>query len=237
MEAITTFYSWRGLFYLFIGLLALYGIIKIVIRLIENSAKRNLANKQFIFWLRNSLLFYTPTAVIVFVLGFISINYITHSILILIIGVFGFPYIRNYLSGLLFKSNPIVNEGALIKATNLDGEIKRLMVLGMIVNTEHGEQYINYINLEEYGFTINSNKSSALRQTLYLKTSLTQDAILDILFDNPILNFEEKPSLKNGVDPEDLILKYTLESGATTKDLISFLNSKEIETNLTRKVN
>jgi hypothetical protein len=57
------------------------------------------------------------------------------------------------------------------------------------------------------------------------------------MFDNPILNFEEKPSLKNGVDPEDLILKYTLESGATTKDLISFLNSKEIETNLTRKVN
>jgi len=237
MEAITTFYSWRGLVYLFIGLLALYGIIKIVIQLIENSAKKNLANKQFIFWLRNSLLFYVPAAVIVFVLGFISINYITHSIIILIIGVFGFPYIRNYLSGIIFKSNPIVSEGALIKATNLDGEIKRLMVLGMIVNTEHGEQYINYLNVEEFGFTINSNKSSALRQTLYLKTNLTQDAILDMLFDNPILNFEEKPSLKNGIEPEDLILKYTLESGATTKDLISFLNSKEITTNLTRKVN
>lgn len=237
MEAITTFYSWRGLFYLFIGLLALYGIIKIVIHFIENSAKKNLANKQFIFWLRNSLLFYVPVAVIVFILGFISINYITHSILILIIGVFGFPYIRNYLSGIIFKSNPIVSEGALIKSNNLDGEIKRLMVLGMIVNTERGEQYINYLNVEEFGFTINSNKSSALRQTIYLKTDLTQDAILDILFDNPILNFEEKPRLKIDVESEDLILRYTLESGATTRDLISFLKSKEIEAYLTRKVN
>tara|TARA_R100000935_G_C2808038_1_gene153643 strand:+ start:138 stop:851 length:714 start_codon:yes stop_codon:yes gene_type:complete len=237
MEAITTFYSWKGLFNLFIGLLALYGIIKIVIYFIENSAKKNLANKQFIFWLRNSLLFYVPVAVLVFILGFISINFITHTILILVIGVFGFPHIRNYLSGILFKSNPIVNEGALIKATNLDGEIKRLMVLGLIVNTEHGEQFINYTNLDEFGFTINSNKSSALRQTLYLKTDLSQDAILDILFDNPILNFEEKPSLKSGVEPENLILKYTLESGAATKDLISFLSSNQIEANLTRKVN
>ncbi len=235
METITTFYSWKGLLYLFIGLLALYGIIKIVIQIIENSAKKNLAKKQFIFWLRNSLFFYTPVAVIVFILGFISINYITHSILILIIGIFGFPYIRNYLSGIIFKSNPIVNEGALIKSENLDGEIKRLMVLGMIVNTEFGEQYVHYRNVEENGFTINSNKSSALRQTLYLSTALNQDAILDLLFDNPILNFEEKPSLKKSSESEHLILKYTLESGATTQDLISFLNSKEISTSLTRK--
>ena len=235
MEAITTFYSWKGLLYLFIGLLALYGIIKIVITLIENSAKKNLANKRFIFWLRNSLFFYTPVAVIIFVLGFISINYITHTILILIIGIFGFPYIQNYLSGIIFKSNPIVSEGALIKSNNLDGEIKRLMLLGMIVNTELGEQYVHYKNVEEFGFTINSNKSSALRQTLYLNTELTQDAVLDILFDNPILNFEEKPNLKKGAESKNLILKYTLESGATTQDLISFLNSKEIETTLTRK--
>ncbi len=234
METITTFYTWKGLLYLFVGLLALYGIIKMVIGIIENSAKKNLANKKFIFWLRNNLFFYTPIAVIVFILGFISINYITHSILIFIIGIFGFPYIRNYLSGIFFKSNPIVNEGALIKSDTIDGEIKRLMVLGMIVNTEQGEQYVNYRIMEEFGFTINSNKSSALRQTLYLKTDLSQDAILDILFDNPILNFEEKPSLKNRIESEDLILKYTLESGATTEDLISFLNAQNIETNLTR---
>ncbi|TVZ28378.1 hypothetical protein JM83_3503 [Gillisia sp. Hel_I_86] len=235
METIITFYSWKGLFYLFIALLALYGIIKIVIRLIENSAKKNLANKRFIFWLRNSLFFYTPVAVVIFVLGFISINYITHSIIMLIIGIFGYPYIQNYLSGIIFISNPIVNEGALIKSDNLDGEIKRLMVLGMIVNTEHGEQYVNYKNVEDSGFTINSNKSSALRQTLYLNTNLAKDGILDILFDNPILDFEEKPSLKMGAQTEDHILKYTLEAGATTQDLISFLNSKEIETSLTRK--
>lgn len=237
MGSINTFYSWQGLFYLFIGLLAIYLIIKVVINIIENSAKKNLASKRFIFWLRNNLLFYTPLAVIIFTLGFISINYITHSILVLIIGVFGFPYIRNYLSGLIFKSNPIVNKGALIKSDNLDGEINRLMILGMIVNTENGEQYVNYRHIEESGFSINSNKSSLLRQTIHLKTTLGKESILDLLFDNPILNFDEKPSLKNGSETDELILKYTLESGANTEDLISFLNAHEIETSLTRKAN
>ncbi len=237
MGSITTFYSWQGLFYLFLGLLAIYGVIKVIISIIENSAKKNLASKRFIFWLRNNLLFYTPLAVIIFTLGFISINYITHSLLILIIGVFGFPYIRNYLSGLIFKSNPIVNEGALIKSVNLDGEINRLLILGMIVNTETGEQYVNYRSIEESGFTINSNKSSLLRQSIYLKTSLNKESILDLLFDNPILIFDEKPSLSDSSEVDALILKYTLESGATTEDLISFLNAHDIETSITRKAN
>lgn len=236
MEDISTFYSWKGLFYLLIGLIILFGIIKLVIRTIEKSAKKNLANKQFIFWLRNSLFFYVPVAVIIFILGFISINYITHTIIVVLSGVFAFPYIRNYLSGIIFRSNPLVNKGALIMSTNLEGEIKRLLVLGMIVNTEQGEQYLNYSSIEDYGFTIKSNKGSVLRQTLYLKTDLKKDALLDLLFDNPILNFEEKPSLRNGLKPGDLILKYTLESGATTEDLISFLTAHNIETSVTRKV-
>ena len=66
---------------------------------------------------------------------------------------------------------------------------------------------------------------------------MSQVDFLDILFDNLILYFEVKPIHKGGVEPETYVLKYTLESGATTKDLISFLNSKQIETNLTRKVN
>ncbi len=237
MEDITTFYTWKGLFYLSIGLIILYGIIKLVIRFIEKSAKKNLSNKRFIFWLRNSLFFYVPVAVIIFILGFISINYITHTILVVISMVFTFPYIRNYLSGLIFKSNPIVNKGAIIKSTNLEGEIKNLLVLGMIVNTEQGEQYMNYSSIDVVGFTIKSNKGNVLRQTLYLKTELTKDALLDLLFDNPILDFEEKPNLRNGLEPEDLILKYTLESGATTEDLISFLTAQNIETKVTRKVN
>ncbi len=236
METITSFYTWKGLFYLFIFLLALYGIIKLVINLIENSARKNLASKKFIFWLRNSLFFYTPVAVIVFILGFISINYITHSILVLIISVFGFQYIRNYLSGIIFKSNPIVNKGAQIRSKNVEGEIKRLMHLGMTVNTEVGEQYVNYTSIEKHGFTVNSNNKSALRQTLYLSSDFSKETILDILFDNPILNFDEKPSLKEGVS-EEFILKYTLESGASTEDLMSFLISQNIQPSLTHKVN
>tara|TARA_R100000935_G_scaffold8167_2_gene17120 strand:- start:1363 stop:2073 length:711 start_codon:yes stop_codon:yes gene_type:complete len=236
METITSFYTWKGLFYLFIFLLALYGIIKVLITLIENSARKNLASKKFIFWLRNSLFFYTPLAVIVFILGFISINYITHSILVVIISVFGFQYIKNYLSGIIFKSNPIVNKGAQIRSKNIEGEIKRLMHLGMTVNTETGEQYINYTAIEKNGFTVNSNNKSNLRQTMYLSSPYSKETILDILFDNPILNFDEKPSLKEGIQ-EEFILKYTLESGATQEDLMAFLISQNIQPNLTHKVN
>ncbi len=194
--------------------------------------------KRIIRILDKAILLYKPIAVSIFLLGFISINYITHTILLVAIGVFGYGHIRNYISGVFFKINPLIHKGTVFNFENSEGEIKSLLPFGMIMNTESGEQYINYFNIEKKGFAVKSNEEdNVLRQTLFLRTSLTKEQIIDTLFDNPILDFNEKPILKNTEKEGQLKLQYSMENGAATEDLVAFLEEQDIETSLTNSTN
>lgn len=233
METIPQFNTWQGLFSLVILLLALYWLFKLISYALEQFAKRNIANKRTILAIKKGLILFKPVALFLILLNFISINYITHTILLVIIGVFGYKHIKNYLNGISLKINPLINQGAVINTDIYKGEIKTLLPFGLILNTEAGERFINYSNIEHNGFAIASNDTRLLRQTLYLKSEdKTREQVLDILFDNPILNYEENPTLKKAEDNQ-LKLQYTLESGATTEALIAFLEDKNITTNLT----
>ncbi|MGB5228601.1 MAG: hypothetical protein WBN55_10075, partial [Eudoraea sp.] len=92
MEDITTFYSWKGLWYLFLVLLVIYWVIKFVSFIVKSFAKRNVTNKKVALFFDKLLILYKPVAFVILLLDFISINYITHAILLLILGVFGYSH-------------------------------------------------------------------------------------------------------------------------------------------------
>jgi hypothetical protein len=165
-------------------------------------------------------------------MGFISINYITHSLLLLFIGVFGYHHIKNYLAGVILNMNNSLKKGASIVIGPLEGVVERLMLFGMSISTESGEHYINYHQIEKSGFTIKSGKDSELRKPIFLNTSLSTDDVLDILFDNPILDLKKQPTVGPGEQPGQLKLQYTLEKGSTNQDFITFLSKNQIETSI-----
>ena len=233
METFNNLYTWQGLLATVIFLLAIYWLLKLILFLIEQIGIKNALNKKLVGGLDKVLLVYKPVSAILILLGFISINYIIHSLLLLIVGVFAFQHIKNYINGIFLKINPLIQQGALISIDTHGGEIKKMLPFGMIINTETGERYINYSAIEKDGFAISSNENSVLRQTLYLDTEISSEDILDYLFDNPILNFKEQPTLRNSEKENILKLQYTLEVGASTEDLVAYLNQNNITTSLT----
>ncbi|PKQ60843.1 hypothetical protein BZG02_17725 [Labilibaculum filiforme] len=233
MENIEKLYTWSGLFGLVVLLIFIYWMLKLVKYIGERFAKKNVTNKKIISFLRKSLLFYKPIAIAILVLGFISINRITHSIILIFVCVFAFYYLKNYLSGIFFQANPLVSKGAFITIGDFKGEVRSLQAFGLIINAEYGERFINYTTIERLGFAINSNVNTKLRQTLYLHTSLTKDQVLNLIFDNPILDFDQKPTIQNSEDPQVYKFQYTLENGATSEDLAAFLQEIQIETSVT----
>lgn len=237
MEDVTTFYSWKGLLYLVLLLLVIYWSLKLVAFIVKSFLKRNITNKRIGLFFDKLLILFKPIAFVLLLLDFISINYITHSILLLILGVFGYQHIRNYLSGLFFKTNPLVEIGAQITTNVMKGEIKTLLPFGFVLNTDDGEHYLGYTAVERQGFSVHTATKTSLRQTLYLRTELDKDEILNLLFDNPILDFDEVPSLKSGDTTDTLRLQYTLEKGAISEDMIAFLDAMDIETSLTPSTN
>lgn len=225
--------TWQGLFSLVVLLIILYWVIKGISLLLEELGKRTLAKRNTIDVIKKILIVFKPVATLLIVLDFIAINYITHSILLVVIGVFGYKHIKNYLNGIVLKLNPLVVKGALIEYQGNTGEIKQLLPFGLIINTEKGERFVNYSTIEENGFAVNSNEHSASRQTLFVETEIHKEKILDLLFDNPILDLSEPPTLKSTDNERVLKLQYTLETGATTEDLVAFFEAKKINSNLT----
>lgn len=235
METIPQLNTWQGLFSLVILLIALYWLLKLIAYALKQFAKRNITNKKTIVAITKVLIVYKPIATLLILLDFIFINYIIHTIVLVIVGVFAYSQIKNYVNGIFLKLNPLINNGAIINVSQFSGEIKKLLPLGLILNTENGERFINYTTIESGGFAIKSNDNSLLRQTLYLETDKNEQQILDVLFDNPILNYEENPSVK-ATENNFFKLQYTLETGATTETLISFLENKNIKTTLTNNI-
>lgn len=237
MENIETLTTWNGLFGQLILLLVIFWMLKLVTYFGQRFAKKNVSNKKIINLLLKAQLYYKPVAISLLTLGFISINYITHSTLALFVSVFTFFYIKNYVSGIFFSANPLISKGAYITIGDFKGEVKNLQAFGLIINTEYGERFINYTKIENLGFAINSNVHTKLRQTLYLHTQLTKEQVLNLIFDNPILDFGQKPSIKNSETPQVYQFQYTLENGAVAEDLIAFLNENKIETSITNNFN
>ena len=233
---ISTLNTWNELWSLFILLVACYWSLRLLIYLLDRFAKRNIGNKNFIIILKKTTLFYNPVAVLIILLGFISINYITHTIILIIVSVFGYSYIKNYINGIFFQVNPLFREEATVKIGDFRGEIEKVMPFGITISTEEGEHYLNYSYVEKIGFTIQSDKDSLLRKTLYLKTDFTAEQVLDLLFDNPILSYKDAPTVLQSEESEKLKLQYTLEHGSTTEELVAFLKDQNIQTGLTYNI-
>ncbi|WP_299215119.1 hypothetical protein [uncultured Dokdonia sp.] len=233
METMDTINTWEGFFALLILLILCYWLLKAFVYAVKRFTKKNATNRKITDQLKRALLFFKPFAVLLLLLDLISINPLNHTIFLVVIGVFGFKHINNYINGIVLKTNPLIKERAVLESNTFQGEIKRMLAFGIVMNTESGERYMNYSEIEQKGFLVKSIENSLLRQTLYIESQLPKDTILDILFDNPILNNEEFPTIKSSGQDHVYKLQYSLEKGASSEDLIAFLEEKNIISNKT----
>lgn len=233
MENIFTLYTWDGLRNLFLLLLAGYWILRLVEFLIKQVVLKNRANKQILIIFKKILLIYQPISILLILFGFLAINYLIHGFFLLLIGALGFPYLRNYISGVILKINSLLRQGISISVADTTGEINKFLPFGIIINTESGDSFVSYTTIDKFGFKINSKNDTILRQTLYLKTEKSKTEILDLLFDNLLLNFKVAPTINTMEGTEVFKLQYTLEKGIKAEDLIAFFKQYNIETSLT----
>jgi hypothetical protein len=233
MENTLTLDSWLGLRNLIVLLIAGYWLLRLVEFLVKKIILTNRGNKKILNILNKIILLYQPISLLLVLLGFISINYVVHSIFLVFIGAISYYYIKNYVGGVLYKINSILDKGVSVTINNITGEIKKFSPFGIIVNTEKGDNFISYSKLDKSGYTINSKNDTLLRQTLYLKTPNSKADLLDMFFDNPIFNFKDAPIVSEISGSENYKLQYTLEKGISSENLIAFLKEQSIETSLT----
>lgn len=224
--------TWILFFELFVVLFVIYLLLKITLRVSQRVIKSAKRRNTFRIWLRRIKVVYKPVAVILLLISIISINYIAHGLIFLGIGIFGYTYIRNYLSGVLFKINPLTSEGARIQLEHVEGEIQKFLPLGIIVHTQEGEQFVQYSTIDKQGFLINRNIGGALRQSLYFDGNVDSGILLDALFDCPLVDFKQSPEIREIQNEDRYRVMLTLEKGVHTSQVIRFLENKHIQAKL-----
>lgn len=224
--------TWILFFKLFVVLLTIYLLLKLSLRVSQRVIRSAKRRNVFRIWLRRVKVVYKPVAVILLLISVVSINYIAHGLIILGIGIFGYSYIKNYLSGVLFKINPLTAEGARIKLKGVEGEIQKFLPLGIIVHTTDGEQFVQYSKIDKEGFLINRDIGGALRQSLYFDGNVDSGILLDALFDCPLVDYKQSPEIREIQNEDRYRVMLTLEKGVQTSQIIRFLERRQIQAKL-----
>lgn len=226
--------TWLVFFELVVLLYLLFWVLKGVAELPMRLFSRHRYKRQFKRWFQVILEFYKPLAILAIVIAFVSINYRVFGIIILVMGLVLFKHIRNYFNGIFFKINPLVDVGVNLVTGNDQGEIEKLMPLGLILKVQHGERYISYDTIEAQGFFVNQNIDGSMRKTLYINDAPNVTTVLDALFENPLIDFNQKPSIWTIPGESIQQLQITLEKGANIETVIDFLNQNNITTSQTK---
>ena len=221
-------FSWNELFKLGLTLIVIYSLLRITAKVLVLISKK-IRTKRWIRGVFDKIMvFYFPIGVSLLLTVFAGINFLAHGLLILIIGILAFNHIRAYINGVLFRSNPLITIGKNFVFNDYLGQIERFLPLGVIINGTNGKRFINYSEIQKVGFSVAKMHDDSHRHELYLKIEDDNIDILDLLFQNPLVNLNHKPLLKKTANRNDYCLQFTLEKGATVDQIVAFLNQYQI---------
>ncbi len=226
--------TWLDFFKLIIALIGGSLILRALLLFLPQFFKRKSVSIKLGSLLERILEIYRPVALLIMILGFVGINYKIHGVLFLLLAIVSFSYIKSYISGVLFKINPLVSIGSNISTGDFKGYIRKFLFFGMIVNEMDGNRFINYSYIDKNGFSINQNDNNAMRRTIYLYEQEKIAPVLDLLFENPLVNFNEKPSIKKTSDKNILQLQITLEKGVQMEALQDYFSQNNIKNSITK---
>lgn len=231
METNMTWFNFFSILMLFI---VIYIFLILIVRIIPQIFNRKSILNKTTLVLNRIIEIYKPFAILVVLLSFVAINYKVYGVVFLLFLVVTFTHIKRYIYGVLFKINPLVNIGSNITTGEFKGDISKFLFFGVVINEEVGNRFINYSYIDDNGFSINQNDNASIRRTIYIYDQEKTTPILDLLFENPNVDFNNKPIIKRVPNEKTLQLQIALETGATMESLLAYLNQHNIKSSATK---
>jgi hypothetical protein len=228
--------SWLDFMETIAILILAYLFLKIVLRFIPQVFQKKSSSDKFSIVIIRILELYIPIAILIVLFTFVNMNYKVHGILLLAVVVLFWNYIKSYINGVFFKVNPLIAIGNNISTGEFNGNINKFLPFGIIINDAEGNRFINYTYIDSQGFNVNQNVVNSMFQTLFLQDIDNSSMVLDLLFDNPIINFKYTPQIRKLPNENLLELQISLEKGVEIETLIGYLNQNNIKTSITKTI-
>ena len=222
-------FTWINFFKLVIGLTALFFVLQFLTSLLKSSIKAYKLKLKINRITSHFFQAYKLLAAFILLVAFLKIDLIIHGVFLLILIALFFPYVRSFAFGLYIKNTDQIKIGDRIVAGKINGEVQFLRTIGVLIRQTHGSSFVDYNKLYQKGFSVSQIEQEAPMRVLYIESELKEE-VIDLLFENPLINFSRKPSLITHAGDTVGTLQFTMEPGAKIQDLMSFLAQNEIKT-------
>jgi len=224
--------SWVLFIQIIVALIAGYFIIRIARRLIPQLFKRKSVSTKIRYGLSRTFEVYKPLSVVIALLCFVGINFNMHGIIVLVAIIILFNYIKSYLNGVVFRINPLVEVGAYITAGEFHGQIIKFLFFGVFIREANRNRFINYSFIDQHGFSISQSANTPIRYQINLIDVDNTTKVIDLLFENPIVDFGHQPVIKRIGNENSYELQISLERGGRIDTLMAYLNQHNIKTSI-----
>lgn len=222
-------FTWTFFLGTVVFLLLFYGILLFLERQAHQlpvtlKFKERLFNK-----LRSLLILYDLIFVVITTSIFMLLNPIWHGIIVLFLISITFPLMRNYMIGRFLCFDPEFQQGKRITVDQDTGVINKMNRLGIYVITNNGMKYINYMILQERGFSLLTD--SLMQEYCDLNitandrdhSNLSAEMLLYKLMGVPYLDSEYRPTLITNNANTEFQIRVLIRKGDHQQELINLI--------------
>lgn len=196
-ELIISRISWWRFFLLALALLGVYFLLRFFVQLLGRVSLPWLELGPTRKVVRYIQMLYEPLAILLAATLFFLVHPVSNGLLLLLIGLATFSHIRNYFSGKLIALQSNLHVGIRIRVGDKQGRISHLGRLGIRLQSNDGQHYLNYGQLLAAGYTLVSGQEVGglyqLRVTPQQAMQKTQ--LMDLLVTVPYLDWNYTPEI------------------------------------------
>lgn len=194
-------FSWTYLLTNIVLLLGLFFALQFIDRLFSKVAILGRMQQPVHRVIRFLILVFEPLAVIWVGGIFVLINPVFHGLLLALLFLSAFTFLRNYIAGRVIQMDPHIERGAQLRAGDTEGVVLDISRLGIQLQTKEGLYKLSYSQLLDRGYTIISGEQIGGFYHLQIRPKEKESKVrhlqhLQQLFvTTPYLDWSHKPEL------------------------------------------
>ncbi len=174
---ISTGVTWTQFCYTLVVVAIVYAIAKVFQRRLQRGLYLREADGTVRKFIRVFLIILSPLALLLLAAIFVAIKPLVNGLMLTLLVLFGFRYIRDYVSGKILLFDRSMQHGRPIQTHMGNGSISNFGLTALFIQREDGRSRIGYTSLLEHGYTVtgSSDKGCYFRLSILPAFAKTTD--------------------------------------------------------------
>jgi len=190
--------------------------------------KENWGQSNFVSRLLKHL--YWPIAVVILIVSFILISPIHHGLIVLVIIIFSWKYLKEILTGAFIKFSQLYKLDVKYRYGNNSGKLTSLDMIGGQFKSSEGVQFLTYSQMLDNQLFSLVDESSSLDLTMtcnkLTSTDFSIEHIQDMIFDCPYVDHFSKPQIKK-IDEDTIQFDISTRSMIQEEKVLKYFTKRD----------